>query len=432
MLSGNTLPDSADPLAQAYAGHQFGGWVPQLGDGRAILLGEIVDPQGSRRDVQLKGTGRTPFSRGGDGRATLGSVIREYLVSEAMAALNVPTTRSLAAIATGETVPRQEPHPGGILTRIAASHLRVGTFQYFFGQSDVEGIKALADYAIDRHYPEAAETANPYLSLLENIAQAQSNLIARWMHLGFIHGVMNTDNMTISGETIDFGPCAFIDDFHPDKVFSSIDRQGRYSWANQPNIGYWNLQRLSETLAPLIADDPGTAEVRITETLGAYPETFKTAYFSGFAAKLGIKSTDERVQQFITATLQLLTQQKLDFTLFFRHLTRFAGGSNEADFIAGIGKLNSEGLNDWLAAWEKITGGKSEQRTELMRSCNPIIIPRNHRVEEAITAAENGDFSPFHQLSDALAKPFEENSATQAYERAPEPDQVVCETFCGT
>ncbi|MGK0185005.1 MAG: hypothetical protein ACI9R3_000779 [Verrucomicrobiales bacterium] len=432
MLAGNQVPDSAEPLAQAYAGHQFGGWVPQLGDGRAILLGEVIDTRGQRRDVQLKGSGRTPFSRGGDGRATLGSVIREYLVSEGMAALKVPTTRSLAAVSSGESVPRQESHPGGILTRIAASHLRVGTFQYFFGQSDVEAIKALADYAIERHYPAAADEANPYLALLESVALAQASLIAQWMQLGFIHGVMNTDNMTISGETIDFGPCAFMDAFHPNKVFSSIDRHGRYAWGNQPNIGHWNLERLGETLAPLIAADMATAKARIGETLERYLTAFKDAYFSGFAAKLGMASAGEDEQAFTTVTLQLMTQHKLDFTLFFRHLTRIAPKPGTSELFEGLGETAIDGLEDWLAAWEKISGGASEQRTQRMRACNPIIIPRNHRVEEAIAAAESGDYHPFHRLAEALTEPFNEDSAFAEFERAPNPDEVVCETFCGT
>ena len=321
MLAGNELPESAEPLAQAYGGHQFGGWSPQLGDGRAILLGEVVDPQGKYYDVQLKGSGRTPFSRGGDGRATLGSVIREYVVSEAMFALKVPTTRSLAAVSTGEGVPRQELHPGGILTRVAASHIRVGTFQYFYAQSDVEAIKVLADYAIERHYPEAAGAQNPYLAFLEGVAQAQASLIAQWMQLGFIHGVMNTDNMTVSGETIDFGPCAFMDVFHPDKVFSSIDRQGRYAWGNQPNIGYWNLERLCEALSPVISDDGAEVKEGIEEVLGKYLAAFKEAHYSGFAAKLGMVTTGRDVgedeQKFIHHTLKFMAVGQLDFTLFF-------------------------------------------------------------------------------------------------------------------
>ena len=432
MLAGNDLPESAAPLAQAYAGHQFGGWVPQLGDGRAILLGEVTDRQNNRRDVQLKGSGLTPFSRGGDGRATLGSVIREYLVSEAMAGLKVPTTRSLAAVSTGESVPRQELHPGGILTRIAASHIRVGTFQYFFGKTDLDGIRTLADYAIERHYPEAATAANPYLALLEKVALAQASLIAQWMQLGFIHGVMNTDNMTISGETIDFGPCAFMDVFHPDKVFSSIDRQGRYAWGNQPNVGYWNLERLGETLAPLIADDAATAKARIDKVLDKYLLAFKEAHFNGFAAKLGMTSAGADEQPFIGATLQLMAHRKLDFTLFFRHLTRAADDGDKSDLLIGLGKSSIDGLDDWMAAWEKITGGVSEERSRVMRAHNPIIIPRNHRVEGAISAAEGGDYEPFNRFTEALTNPYGENSALEEYERAPEPEEVVCATFCGT
>ena len=432
MLAGNDFPESADPLAQAYAGHQFGGWVPQLGDGRAILLGEVIDRTNNRRDVQLKGSGRTPFSRGGDGRATLGSVIREYLVSEAMVGLNVPTTRSLAAVSTGESVPREEPHPGGVLTRIAASHIRVGTFQYFFAQTDLDGTRTLADYTIERHYPEAATAANPYLALLENVALAQASLIAQWMQLGFIHGVMNTDNMAISGETIDFGPCAFVDVFHPDKVFSSIDRNGRYAWGNQPNVGYWNLERLGETLAALIADDEATAKARIDEVLDKYLGTFKETFFKGFAAKLGMASVGADGPEFISATLQLMADRKLDFTLFFRHLTRVADSASKSDLLAGLGETAVDGLDDWMTAWKMLTGGASEERKRVMQAHNPIIIPRNHRVEEAISAAEACDFEPFNRFTEALTNPYDENSELDHYERAPEPEEIVCATFCGT
>ncbi|MDA7920943.1 YdiU family protein [Verrucomicrobiales bacterium] len=432
MLAGNTLPDSAEPLAQAYAGHQFGGFVPQLGDGRAILLGELKDREGKRRDLQLKGSGRTPFSRGGDGRATLGSVVREYLVSEAMFGLKIPTTRALAAISTGERVPRQEFHPGGVFTRVASSHIRVGTFQYFFAQSDLDGIKTLADFVIERHYPDAANAANPCLALLESVASSQAALIAKWLQVGFIHGVMNTDNMTVSGETIDFGPCAFMDIFHPEKVFSSIDSHGRYAWGNQPNIGYWNLERLGETLAPFIAEDIATAKEQIDTVLENYLADFKKAHFEGFSAKLGIPQDKADDGQFTTLTLQLLARREIDFTLFFRHLTRVAEGETKSDLLAGVGKTSVEDLDDWLITWEKITGGASKERSERMRAHNPIIIPRNHRVEEAIAAAEKGEFEPFKRFTEALTDPFSEDSALDPYEVAPSPEEVVCATFCGT
>ena len=415
MLSGNGMPEGAEPLAQAYAGHQFGGWSPQLGDGRAILLGEVLDRGGVRRDLQLKGSGRTAFSRGGDGRATLGSVVREYLVSEAMVGLGVPATRALAVVATGDRVPRQEFHPGGILTRVAASHLRVGTFQYFFAQSDFDALRELADYAIARHYPEAAEAESPYLTLFENIALAQASLIAKWMSLGFIHGVMNTDNMAISGETIDFGPCAFVDVFHPAKVFSSIDRHGRYAWANQPNAGHWNLERLGDAFAPLIADDMETAKALVGEVLEKYLAAFKEAFYGAFVAKLGIETLGDEEIDFVTATLEMMAERELDFTVFFRQLTLAAEGGEAPDCPA-----------EWLERWQRFSGG---ERVPLMRSNNPVFIPRNHRVEEAIVAAEAGDFAPFHELAEALRDPFVENSK---YEEPPTEDEVVCETFCGT
>ena len=429
MLAGNELPESAVPIAQAYAGHQFGGWVPQLGDGRAILLGELNDRQDQRWDVQLKGSGRTPFSRGGDGRATLSAVLREFLVSEAMAALGVPTTRALAVVSTGERVPRQQVQPGGILTRIAASHIRVGTFQYFFGQGDLDGIRALANYAIERHYPEAANAKNSYLALLEQVALAQAALIAQWMQLGFIHGVMNTDNMTLSGETIDFGPCAFMDAFHSDKVFSSIDHNGRYAWGNQPNVGYWNLERLGEALAPLISEKPAAAKAHIDAVLERYLSAFKHAHFNGFAAKLGLRAAGVEEQRFIGATLQLLAQQQLDFTLFFRHLTRTA---KCRDLLAGLGATSITGLEEWMADWEQLSGGVSDERTRVMGEHNPILIPRNHQVEAALTAAEHGDFAPFHRFTEALAEPYRESPALAKYEMAPEPHEVVVATFCGT
>ena len=432
MLAGNHVPENADPLAQAYAGHQFGGWSPVLGDGRAILLGEVIDTNGKRRDIQLKGSGLTPFSRRGDGKATLGSVIREYIVSEAMTALNVPSTRALAAVTTGERVPRMRIHPGGVFTRIAASHLRVGTFQYFLGQQDIESIKTLADYAIERHYPEAAESENPYLELLKHAGQNQAILIAKWMQLGFIHGVMNTDNMAISGETIDFGPCAFVEEFHPDTVFSSIDHQGRYSWANQPNIGYWNLERLGDALAPLIADDMNVAKKEIETALDdSYLATFKDAHFSGFGKKLGLTTIEEKERTFIASTLQFMAERKIDFTLFFRQLTRVATGS------ASLADLKNElsdpdKLDAWFADWETHSAKSGDQRAAVMQASNPILIPRNHRVEQAIQAAETGDLAPFHRLVDALENPFTEDSQYSDLESPATPEEAVCETFCGT
>lgn len=426
MLSGNQLPPSSVPIAQAYAGHQFGGWVPQLGDGRAVLMGEVIDVHGNRRDLQLKGSGRTRFSRQGDGRSTLGAVIREYVVSEAMTAMNVPSTRALAAVATGETVPRMKAHPGGILTRVAASHLRVGTFQYFLGRKDYDGIQTLANYAIDRHYPQARDTTDPYANLLERVAQQHARLIAQWMQLGFIHGVMNTDNTTISGETIDYGPCAFMEVFHPDTVFSSIDRQGRYAWSNQPNVGYWNLERLGEVLAVLMAEDPDDAHDEIENILKRFLDTFADEIFGGFAKKLGFSTANENVQDFVTKTLRFMAEQQLDFTLFFRHLTREADGNTGA-LHEQFG--NADDLDTWLNDWRALNGGSD---IDAMKARNPIRIPRNHRVEQAIEAAEAGDYAPFHELTAALAKPFAESTDFSAYEKPAEPDELVHQTFCGT
>jgi uncharacterized protein YdiU (UPF0061 family) len=430
MLSGNQPPKEADPIAQAYAGHQFGGWVPVLGDGRAILLGEVIDLQGKRRDLQLKGSGQTPFSRRGDGKATLGSAIREYLCSEAMAALNVPTTRALALVATGEIVPREHAHPGAILTRIAGSHIRVGTFQYFQGQQDQDALRQLADHAMKRHFPEATQAQNPYLAFFERVIAAQASLIAKWMQLGFIHGVMNTDNMTISGETIDFGPCAFIDSFHPDKVFSSIDRHGRYAWSNQPQAAHWNLARLGDALSPLIAKDPAAGKTLISAALDRFPDAFKEAYLSGFAAKFGILSIAEKEEQFIADSLQFMAEQEVDFTLFFRELTRIAGGSEPARLRELLG--SRAGVEEWIADWKVFTGGEDDERVRVMQDCNPVLIPRNHRVEQAIQAAEAGEFGIFRRLADAWAEPFAEHEEMSDLEEPPLSHEIVCETFCGT
>jgi len=433
VLAGNEVPAGAEPLSQAYAGHQFGGWVPQLGDGRAILLGEVVDLKGQRRDIQLKGSGRTAFSRRGDGRATLGSTVREYLVSEAMTALGVPSTRALAVIATGENVPRPELHPGGIFTRVAASHIRVGTFQYLFGKQDKDGIRALADYAIGRHYPEVSTLEGPerYLEFFRRVCTAQATLIARWMHLGFIHGVMNTDNMTISGETIDYGPCAFMEAFHPDTVFSSIDRGGRYAWRNQPGIAQWNLARLGETLAPLVDDHMDTALKRMDETLAGFEETFGEAFINGFGIKLGLDEMNDSARGHLNATLRLMAENKVDFTLFFRHLTRLAGGElDDQGFATALGQ--PPGITAWTSSWHQTAGPVSKERLQLMRERNPIFIPRNHRVEQAIQAAEAGDYAPFRRFAKAWNSPYAEQSEHADLELPAKPHEAVCETFCGT
>ncbi|MDF1657328.1 MAG: YdiU family protein [Verrucomicrobiales bacterium] len=425
MLSGSGLPDGAKPIAQAYAGHQFGGWVPQLGDGRAILLGEVTHEDGSPRDIQLKGSGRTPFSRGGDGKSPLGPVLREYLVSEAMAALGVPTTRALAAVATGETVYRDEALPGAVFTRVASSHIRVGTFQFFYAREDVEGLRTLVDFVIDRHYPDLKESENRDEELLKAVIRRQASLIAKWMQLGFIHGVMNTDNMTVSGETIDFGPCAFIDEFHPETVFSSIDRQGRYAWINQPVAGNWNLARFAETLLPLFSDDREEA-VRIAERcLHEFETIFNDSYFDGFADKLGLSGAAEMTRPFIEKTLGLMAESSVDFTVFFNSLTRFCFEGVPLELP------ESEGWKSWLEEWQK---WKSEdvEVLERMKFSNPVIIPRNHRVEEAIQAGMKGDFSVFNRLVEALANPYEECEEFADLKLPPASREKVTATFCGT
>ncbi|MEE9369273.1 MAG: YdiU family protein [Pontiella sp.] len=423
VFSGNGTVAGSEPLAQAYAGHQFGGFVPQLGDGRALLLGEVVDQHGTRRDIQLKGSGRTPFSRGGDGKSALGPVLREYIVSEAMHALGVPTTRALAAVTTGESVLRQEgPLAGGVFTRVASSHIRVGTFQYFFARNDSDALRELADYTIARHYPEAADAEEPYMALLERVTEAQAKLIPQWMALGFIHGVMNTDNTAISGETIDYGPCAFMDDFHPYCVFSSIDRDGRYAWGSQPGIASWNLNRFAETLLPQISGGGDAALEKAKQTLGSFNRLFRTEYDNRFRAKFGL--AEDAPLDIVRSGLSLLTKQEVDFTLFFRHLTY----DNRSELTTLF--KDPALLDTWYTAWEVATQPAPDR--EAMRKSNPILIPRNHRVEQAIQAAYGDDYAPFHQLVDALAKPYEDRNEFSAYEQAPNPNEIVHQTFCGT
>lgn len=426
--AGNHVPAGATPIAQAYAGHQFGHFVPQLGDGRAILLGEVVDSAGQRRDIQLKGAGRTAWSRGGDGRSALGPVLREYIVSEAMHALGVRTTRALAAVSTGEQVMREGPTAGGVFTRVAASHIRVGTFQYFAAQEDGEALRFLADHAIARHYPAAAEVANPYLAFLEAVIAAQSALINQWLPLGFIHGVMNTDNCAISGETIDYGPCAFMDNFHPQCVFSSIDRGARYAWGNQPSIAQWNLTRFAETLLPLIHGDRDQAVALAEKALAAFPDAFQAGYLEAFRAKLGLGKDNAASQAFIKDTLETLAAQEVDFTLFFRHLTRVASGEEPAEVVTLFKEETA--ATAWLETWRSVASPETE--LEAMLAANPVLIPRNHRIEQAIQAGYAGDFAPFHRLVDALAQPFAQNSDFADLEQAPAPSERVTETFCGT
>lgn len=434
ILAGNRVPEGAEPLAQAYAGHQFGNFSPQLGDGRAILLGEVIDNAGVRRDIQLKGSGPTPFSRRGDGRAALGPVLREYIISEAFAALGIPATRSLAAVVTGEPVARETMLPGAVLTRVAASHVRVGTFQYFAARQDDDGLRALVDYVIARHFPQAGTAQNKYVALLDAVVAAQARLVARWMHVGFIHGVMNTDNVSIAGETIDFGPCAFMDHFDPMKVFSSIDQRGRYAFGNQPRIAAWNLARFTETLLSLVAPGKDEAIALGQAALDRFKPQFDAAYQAGLRVKLGLSSAEDGDGELAADLLSAMAQGGADFTLTFRRLgDAAADASRDADLRALF--LEPSGLDAWLPRWrerlsrEAISG---PERKAAMDKVNPAYIPRNHLVEEALSAAEGGDTSAFEMLLGVLARPFEEQPGKARYALPPEPQEVVHQTFCGT
>ena len=435
VLAGQRVPDAAEPIALAYAGHQFGHFVPQLGDGRAILLGEIVDRNGVRRDVQLKGSGRTPFSRRGDGRAALGPVLREYVVSEAMTALGIPTTRSLAAVMTGETVARETELPGAVLTRVATSHIRVGTFQFFAARGDLDGLRLLADHVIARHYPEAARAHRPYLALLELVTLRQADLIARWLLVGFIHGVMNTDNMSIAGETIDYGPCAFMDEFNPNKVFSSIDRQGRYAYGKQPQIATWNLARLAETLLPLIDEDQQKAVQHAENVLESFSTRFEANYSVGMRQKLGLSSVEDDDMGIAGEFLNLLAINQVDFTIAFRRLSDAAGDVSSKDELRDFFQ-DEPCFEAWGARWRERLAREPEtleNRRMRMRTVNPAFIPRNHRIEEMIQAAVGAnDFAPFHELLLTLAKPFEDQPNFAHYLDSPQPHERVCQTFCGT
>jgi uncharacterized protein YdiU (UPF0061 family) len=435
VLAGRAVPEAAEPIAMAYAGHQFGHFVPQLGDGRAILLGEVIDQQGVRRDVQLKGSGRTPFSRAGDGRAALGPVLREYVVSEAMAALGIPTTRSLAAVVTGETVARETPLPGAVLTRVATSHVRIGTFQFFAARGDLEGLRLLADHVISRHYPEAAHADRPYRSLLELVTVRQAELIARWLLVGFIHGVMNTDNMSIAGETIDYGPCAFMDEYHPAKVFSSIDQQGRYAYANQPQIATWNLARFAETLLPLIDGDQQKAIEQAEDVLERFSARFEAAYSAGMRQKLGFSTEADGDLELAGEFLSLLATNQVDFTLAFRRLSD-AAGSLAAEAALRSLFNDEQSFGTWAERWRSRLmqePNNADERRVRMRAVNPAFIPRNHRIEAMIEAAvEREDFAPFEELLLVLAKPFEDQACFARYMDPPQPHERVCQTFCGT
>ncbi len=437
LFSGAKVPDGADPLAMAYAGHQFGHFVPQLGDGRAVLLGEVIDRAGVRRDIQLKGGGQTPFSRRGDGRAGLGPVIREYIVSEAMHALGIPTTRSLAAALTGEMIYREDILPGAVLTRVAASHVRVGTFQYFAARRDEEGLRILADYVIARHDPDAAQADNPYLALIEGAVKRQAALIARWMQVGFIHGVMNTDNMTLSGETIDYGPCAFMDEYSAEKVFSSIDQMGRYAYRNQPGIAQWNLARLAETLLPLIDGDEDKAVERASATIVGFKDHYERAWGSGFAAKLGSAEASQEITVLANRLLEIMAAASADFTNTFRMLSGLLRNEAPAkEALASVFGAKAKDFETWIQDWRGALAARGRDpliTAAAMDRVNPAYIPRNHRVEQAIKAATaDGDFKPFETLNAVLAKPFEDQPDREAYKAPPAADERVHVTFCGT
>ena len=437
ILAGNRIAEGSEPLAMAYAGHQFGSFVPQLGDGRTNLLGEVVARDGLRYDLQLKGSGPTPFSRRGDGRAALGPVLREYLVSEAMAALGVPTTRALAAVATGEAVYRETPMPGAVLTRVAASHLRVGTFQYFLARGDTDSIRTLADYAIARHYPGARETGSPYRSLLAGVVTRHADLVAQWMLLGFIHGVMNTDNTSISGETIDYGPCAFMEAYQPNCVFSSIDLQGRYAYGNQPHAARWNLTRFAETLLPLLEHEAGTQEAALAwayEALEAFGPRFEQAHLSGMRRKLGLLTEQEQDATLARDLLDRMAANEADFTLTFRRLPDAA----HSDSDAGPRSLFAApaAFDDWAKQWRQrlaAESGSVNQRSARMREVNPLFIPRNHLVQAALSAAvDYQDLQPFKDLFEIVQHPYRERAGAKRYATPACPEDRVTATFCGT
>jgi uncharacterized protein YdiU (UPF0061 family) len=443
-FSGNVLLPGAESIAMAYAGHQFGQFVPQLGDGRALLLGEVRDSAGAHRDIQLKGSGRTPYSRGGDGRAALGPVLREYLVSEAMHALGIPSTRALAAVATGEPVYREEVSPGAILTRVAASFVRVGTFQYFAARGDTEAVGLLADYVIERHFPEAKNDPAPYLALLRAVTAAQASLIARWMGVGFIHGVMNTDNMAISGETIDFGPCAFMDAYDPARVFSSIDRFGRYAYSNQPQAAAWDLARFAETLLPLIDAVPERALQLAGEVIATFSTQFGEHWLEGLRRKIGLAAREAEDAKLLEELLDLMHRGQADFTLTFRALCDSAQGvggnageaGNSADATVRALFSEPQQYDAWAEQWRARLGRETVEpgvRAAAMRAVNPAFIPRNHQIERAIVAAtERGDFGPFEELSIVLSHPYRTQEQFESYALAPKPDERVLQTFCGT
>lgn len=428
IFAGNKMPEGASGISQAYAGHQFGN-LSMLGDGRAVLIGEQVTPGGARFDIQLKGSGRTAFSRSGDGRAPIGPMLREYIISEAMYALGIPTSRSLAVVTSGEGVTREEILPGGILTRVAASHLRVGTFEYAVRTDDETDVKTLADYAISRHYAEleSLPDAEKYMQFLNQVIDRQAALISKWMLAGFIHGVMNTDNMTISGETIDYGPCAFMDSYHPATVFSSIDMNGRYQYQNQPALGQWNLARFAETLLTLIDEDKDTAVSRAQEALSGYGKLYEAYWLDGMREKLGLMEASEDDEALITELLDMMVAVEADYTQTFRLMS--LGKLEEAEVA------KAEGFSEWKKKWQKRLGQQnadSEEIEKMMKSVNPAVIPRNHLVEKALDEAmHHGDYSHFNTLNEVLSRPFDD-AHDEIYKTPPEETEAVHQTFCGT
>lgn len=440
ILSGNLVAAGSEPLAMAYAGHQFGHFVPQLGDGRTNLLGEVVGRDGIRYDLQLKGSGRTPFSRNGDGRATLSAVLREYIVSEAMAALGVPTTRALAAVSTGQPVVRETLQPGAVLTRVARSHLRVGTFQFFAARGDIDATRTLADYAIARHYPEALTATRRYRALLDGVIARQAKLVAQWVLIGFIHGVMNTDNTSISGETIDYGPCAFMEAYDPETVFSSIDHQGRYAYGNQSHVMHWNLARLAETLLPLLVEEEGSDEAGLASAhaaLNSFQVQFEAARDAGMRQKLGLATEEPGDAALAEDLLKRMTDNHADYTLTFRRLCD-AAANGAANGEPGARPLfaHPESFDAWAIQWHQRLARESaspEQRASQMRRVNPLFIPRNHLVEAALkSATERQDFQPFEDLLDVLANPYEDRPGMDRYATPARPEEAVTATFCGT
>lgn len=432
ILSGNTLPDGATPVAMVYAGHQFGGYSPRLGDGRAVLLGEVVDRQGRRHDLHLKGSGRTPLSRGGDGKATIGPMLREFVIAEAMHALGVPTTRALAVAVTGEEIARNGMEPGAVLTRVASSHLRVGTFEYSARAGDDDAFKKLVDYSIDRHYPRVRDTDQPYMAFFEAVLENQAALIAKWMLLGFIHGVMNTDNVTISGQGIDYGPCAFMDRYDPATVFSSIDHGGRYAYGNQPRITTWNLARLAETLVSLVDDDFEVAAQALTTALNGFDDRYRSHWVAGMRDKLGIVADEAGDGDFFDELLSLMQTSQLDYTSTFRALADSLRTDGAPSVFGAENLIGAQWVKRWRARLDT-QGIELAQVADAMDAVNPVYIPRNHLVEEALAAATDGDLKPFEQLLEVVTDPFVERDGLERFAQpAPEGFERGFKTFCGT